>query len=68
MDLSAFGSMNIGFPSEKSIFLDFFSARGVATLDCEFDCQAGLAKADLKWLHVVHTNTIIQTLTGRRSD
>ena len=43
INLSAFGSMNIHFPSEKLILLDFSSPRGVTTLGCEFHSQAGLA-------------------------
>ena len=35
--------MNIHFPSEKLILLDFSSPRGVTTLGCEFHSQAGLA-------------------------
>ena len=37
--------MNIHFPSEKLILLDFSSPRGVTTLGCEFHSQAGLANA-----------------------
>ena len=43
INLSAFGSMNIHFLSEKLILLDFSSPRGVTTLGCEFHSQAGLA-------------------------
>ena len=44
INLSAFGSMNIHFLSEKLILLDFSSPRGVTTLGCEFHSQAGLAR------------------------
>ena len=57
INLSAFGSMNIHFLSEKLILLDFSSPRGVTTLGCEFHSQAGLAnvvqscfKAGLKFV------------------
>ena len=43
INLSAFGSMNIHFLSEKSILLYFSSPRGVTTLGCKFHSQAGLA-------------------------
>ena len=44
--------MNIHFPSEKLILLDFSSPRGVTTLGCEFHSQAGLASPKEKVIEV----------------